>query len=335
MTDSKVQKIVVSGMRPTGRLHLGHLHGVIENYVKLQNDESFAKRFYFVADLHALTTEYDNTAELHQFSHEVVLDWLAAGVDPNKAVIFVQSKVPEHSELHVLLSMIAPISWLERVPSYKDLQQELKEKDLSTLGFLGYPVLQTADVALYNGSLVPVGQDQVPHIEFSRELVRRFNHIFKSEVLVEPQPLLTKVPKLLGTDGRKMSKSFNNSIYLADTKEVAQQKVKTMMTDPARQRKTDKGDPAKCPVFDYHKLYSTPETCAKVTAGCTSAGIGCIECKKWLVEKMDEYLDPLREKRAQLTQNKKFVEDVIREGCEKAGAEARKNLERIKQATHV
>lgn len=322
-------------MRPTGRLHLGHLHGVIENYVKLQNDASFTKRFYFVADLHALTTEYDNTAELHQFSHEVVLDWLAAGVDPNKAVIFIQSKIPEHSELHVLLSMITPIPWLERVPSYKDMQQELKEKDLSTLGFLGYPVLQTADVVLYNGTHVPVGQDQVAHIELSREIVRRFNHIFKSEVLIAPQPLLTKVPKLPGTDGRKMSKSFNNGIYLADEKEVVHQKVKTMMTDPARQRKTDKGDPAKCPVFDYHKLYSTVDVCTKVTEGCTSAGIGCIECKKWLLEKMDLQLDPLREKRQQLVQNRKFVEDVIQSGCAKAKAEAQTNLERIKSATHL
>ena len=213
MNNHNSQKIVVSGMRPTGKLHLGHYHGVIENWVRLQNDSSFSQKYFFVADWHSLTTEYENTSALKEYTKDIVLDWLAYGVDPNQAVIFVQSNVPEHAELHLLLSMITPVAWLERVPSYKDLQQELSHKDLATYGFLGYPLLQTADVAIYDATHVPVGQDQVAHIELSREIIRRFNFIFKKDVLAEPQPLLTKIPKLPGTDGRKMSKSYNNSIF--------------------------------------------------------------------------------------------------------------------------
>ena len=288
-----------------------------------------------MADWHALTTGYDNTEELQLFSKEMIIDWLAYGLDPKQSVIFVQSHVPEHAELHVLLSMIAPLGWLERVPTYKDQQKELSDKDLSTLGFLGYPVLQTADVALYNATHVPVGQDQVPHIELSREIVRRFNFIFKSDVLVEPQSLLTQVPVLPGTDGRKMSKSYNNSIFLRDTSEEMHKKVMPMMTDPARQRRTDPGDPKKCPVFAYHKIYSDNLTQDEVTKGCTEAGIGCVDCKKKLLKFMDEKLAPYREERLKLATKPDYIQDVINDGDKKAKKVAIENMMRIKAAVKI
>jgi len=332
MSDQNQDKVIVSGMRPTGMLHLGHFHGVIENWTKLQADASFKACYFFVADWHSLTTDYDNTSEISGYVTELVIDWLAYGVDPNKATIFVQSKIPEHAELHLLLSMITPVSWLQRVPSYKDLQKELSGKDLSTYGFLGYPLLQTADVAIYDGSHVPVGQDQVAHIELSREIVRRFNHIFKGETLTEPQAILTKVPKLPGTDGRKMSKSYNNSIYLSDDSEETKKKVMPMMTDPARVKRTDPGDPNKCPVWDYHKLYSTEDTRAWVMEGCTTAGIGCVDCKKKLLEGMDEKLEPYRQKRAKIASQPDFVADVLHAGNDKARKVAKANLEKIQGA---
>lgn len=335
MSQPQLPKIVVSGMRPTGMLHLGHYHGVIENWVRLQNDPSINKLYLFSADWHSLTTEYDNTAQIREYIVENVIDWLAYGVDPKKAVIFVQSHVPEHAELHLLMSMITPVAWLERVPSYKDLQKELSSKDLSTYGFLGYPLLQTADVAIYNGSHVPVGQDQVAHIELSREICRRFNHIYKQELLIEPQPLLTKIPKLLGTDGRKMSKSYNNSIYLSETSEQMSKKVMPMMTDPARMKRTDPGDPDKCPVFDYHKIYSDEVVRAEVTAGCRSAGIGCVDCKKMLLKNMTDTLAPHQQKRAEIAANRGYVQDVIRDGCEQARAIAKSNLEKINSVVGI
>lgn len=329
MSEKNPDKVVVSGMRPTGMLHLGHFHGVIENWVKLQADTSFKSQYFFVADWHSLTTEYDNTSEIHDSVSELVIDWLAYGVDPEKATIFIQSKIPEHAELHLLLSMITPVSWLTRVPSYKDLQKELSNKDLSTYGFLGYPLLQTADVAIYDGTHVPVGQDQVAHIELSREIVRRFNHIFKTSALVEPQAILTQVPKLPGTDGRKMSKSYNNSIYLSDDAETAAKKIMPMMTDPARMKRTDPGDPNKCPVFDYHKIYSTDSVRDEVTKGCTTAGIGCVDCKKMLLKGMDEKLEPYRARRNEIAAQKDHVADVLQTGNDQARAVAKGNLEKI------
>ncbi len=327
----KPQNVIVSGMRPTGALHWGHYHGVITNWVKFQSDAAYAKAYFFVADWHALTTEYTDTSEIKNSTQDNVLDWLAYGVDPKKAVIFVQSRVPEHTELHLLLSMITPVGWLERVPSYKDLQLELSQKDLATYGFLGYPLLQTADVALYHGTHIPVGQDQVAHIELSREIVRRFNHIFKGDYLPEPQPVLTSIPKLPGTDGRKMSKSYNNSVFLSDTAEATAKKIMPMMTDPARKLRTDPGDPNKCPVFDYHRIYSTAAVQSEVYTGCTTAGIGCVDCKKKLNTGVDAMLAPFRAERLKIAAQKSFVADVIDDGCKKAQVVAKENMGRLKE----
>lgn len=328
------KNIIVSGMRPTGMLHLGHYHGVIANWVTLQADPKFSQAYFFVADWHSLTTEYENTTDIKKYVSNIVLDWLAFGVDPNKAVIFVQSQVPEHAELHLLLSMITPVGWLERVPSYKDLQNELSHKDLATYGFLGYPLLQTADVTMYGGTHVPVGQDQVAHIELSREIVRRFNHIFKTDFLREPQPLLTSTPKVPGTDGRKMSKSYNNSVFLSDSSAEASKKIMPMMTDPARKRRTDPGDPEKCPVFDYHKIYSDNQTRSEVTVGCTTAGMGCVDCKKLLVTAMDKTLEPFRAQRAELA-SKNIVADVLAAGCAQAKAVAGEKMKQIREIVKI
>lgn len=314
---------------------MGHYHGVLQNWVKLQEDNQFQTRFYFVADWHSLTTEYQNTSGIREYEKEIVIDWLAYGVDPDKSVVFVQSRVPEHAELHLLLSMITPLSWLERVPSYKEMQKELTGRDLSTYGFLGYPLLQTADVVLYNGTHVPVGQDQVAHIELCREIVRRFNHIYQKEVLVEPEPLLTPVPKLPGTDGRKMSKSYDNCLYLSDDAAATHQKVLPMVTDPARVTRADPGNPEKCPVWDYHKIYSGEETRKAVVHGCTTAGIGCVDCKKMLLRAMDEQLAVFRERRRELAGKTKYVADVIHAGCEKARQAARSNMERVREAVGI
>lgn len=329
-SSSQHQKVIVSGMRPTGKLHLGHYHGVIDNWARLQADPQFSQAYFFVADWHSLTTEYENTAEIKKYVNDIVLDWLAYGVDPNKAVIFVQSQVPEHAELHLLLSMITPVGWLERVPSYKDLQNELSHKDLSTYGFLGYPLLQTADVALYGGTHVPVGQDQVTHIELSREIVRRFNYIYKTDFLPEPQPVLTSTPKVPGTDGRKMSKSYNNSVFLSDSPVEASKKIMPMMTDPARKRRSDPGDPQKCPVFDYHKIYSDNQTRAEVTTGCTTASMGCVDCKKFLVSAMDKTLGPFRAKRTELAA-KNIVTDVLAAGRVRARKVAGEKMQQIRE----
>lgn len=329
MSKTEQNQVVVSGMRPTGPLHLGHYHGVIENWVRLQNDAKYTL-YCFVADYHALTTEYENTAMIQQSTHDMVLDWLAFGVDPTRVVCFVQSDIPEHAELSLLLSMITPVGWLERVPSYKDLQRELTHRDLATYGFLGYPVLQTADVAMYDGTHVPVGQDQVAHIELSREIVRRFNHITNTTVLKEPQPLLTTVPKLPGTDGRKMSKSYGNSVYLSDTAAERQKKILPMMTDPARVRRTDAGDPEKCPVFDYHRIYSSAAVQDEVVAGCTQAKMGCVDCKKMLLTGMSAKLDPYVETRQALLQKPAFISDVIVSGAAQAKKKAEAKMQTVK-----
>jgi tryptophanyl-tRNA synthetase len=327
MNQINSKKTIVSGMRPTGLLHLGHYFGVIKNWLDLQNDYMC---YFFVANWHSLTTEYTRPQVIADSQYTMVVDWLASGIDPEKAVIFIQSDVSAHAELHVLLSMISPLGWLERVPSYKELQLELKDKDLATYGFLGYPVLQTADVAIYKGDLVPVGQDQVAHIELSREIIRRFHHLYKKEIFPEPKPLLTKASKLLGLDGRKMSKSYDNSIYLSDSPEVMAQKFKTCLTDPARQRRTDPGNPEVCPVYDYHKLVTPADKLAEINAECRSAGIGCIDCKKILSSNVTLQLASYTEKRQEIAANPDYVKDVVHQGKIKASQKANQTLTEVK-----
>ncbi len=306
---------------------MGHFHGVLQNWLSLQSQYEC---FFFVADLHALTTEYPNPEKVKAWTEDVLLDWLSVGVDPEKAVLFVQSDVPEHSEFHVLLSMITPLGWLERVPSYKELQQELTNKDLSTYGFLGYPVLQTADVALYEGEKIPVGQDQVAHIELSREIVRRFNYLYKG-ALPEPQPMLTPAPKFLGPDRRKMSKSYGNSIYLSDTPEEVSKKVMSSITDPERVRKDDPGHPEVCLIFDYHKLHSTPERVLEVEKDCREARLGCVADKREMAERLNAFLEPIRKKRQELSQNKDYLESIRKKGQARAQEEARKTLSKVRE----
>lgn len=319
---------IVSGMRPTGKLHLGHYHGVLRNWLKLQNEHEC---YFFVADWHGLTTEYPQPEFVRQSSRDVLLDWLSVGLDPEKAVIFVQSDVKEHAELHLLLSMITPLGWLERVPSYKEMQQELSNKDLSTYGFLGYPLLQTSDVALYDGEKVPVGQDQVPHIELSREVVRRFNYLY-GNTLVEPQPLLTEAPKLLGMDRRKMSKSYDNGLYLTDTPEAIEKKVKSAITDPARLRRDDPGNPDVCLIYDYHKLHSSPAEVEKVNAACRNATLGCVEDKKNMAAAINAFLDPIRKRRAELEKDSASIDALLKTGTEKAREKAAATLARVRKA---
>lgn len=290
------EKRVLSGMRPTGKLHLGHYHGVLKNWLRLQSEYEC---FFFVADWHALTTEYSDTTGIAGNIEEMVLDWLAVGIDPARAVIFTQSEVKEHAELFVLLSMITPLSWLERNPTYKEQLQEIGEKDIRTFGFLGYPVLQTADIIMYRARLVPVGIDQAPHLELSREITRRFNHLY-GYVFPEPETLLTEVPKVLGTDGRKMSKSYDNAVFLSDAPDVMEKKLLQMVTDTARKRKTDPGNPKLCPFYEtYHALYPDKERLKWVQEGCRGALIGCIECKRSVIPEIIEEMRPIQERRAE------------------------------------
>ncbi len=385
-------------MRPTGRLHLGHLHGVIKNWTQLQHEYEC---FFFVADWHALTTHYDDPLIIEDNIWDMVIDWLAVGVNPSTATMFVQSKVPEHAELHLLLSMMTPLGWLERVPSYKDMQENLKDKDLSTYGFLGYPLLQSADILIYRAGHVPVGADQVAHVELTREVARRFNHLYGREpdfeenalaaikkmgkkaaslyknlrkayletgdaealaraqallqeqqnisigdrerlfgylegsgkmILAEPQSLLTKAAKMPGLDGRKMSKSYENIISLRDENDDIAQKIKTMPTDPSRVRLSDPGDPDKCPVWEFHQVYSDEKTCNWVQEGCRSAGIGCIDCKKPVADAIINEIEPIREKANQLEDNMLMVKSVISEGSEKAREVARETMSDVRQA---
>lgn len=325
------RKTVLSGMRPTGRLHLGHLHGVLENWKSLQEEYN---SLFFVADWHSLTSEYNDTKGIRENINEMVIDWLSFGIDPEKATIFIQSKVMEHAELHLLLSMIIPLPWLERVPTYKEQMENIKDKDLGTYGFLGYPLLQAADILLYMADVVPVGVDQVPHVEFTREVARRFNNLY-GNVLPEPQHLLTKFPKLPGTDGRKMSKSYNNSIYLSDSDEIITKKIKTAMTDPQRIRLTDPGDPELCPIFDYHRIYSSSEQKEFVIKGCKTAGIGCIECKTVLIDNILVELAPIRKKREELVNNPALISDVIEEGNKAAVKLARETMQKVREAMRI
>lgn len=387
---------VLSGMRPTGRLHLGHYHGVLKNWVELQHEYQC---FFFVADWHALTTHYEDPSIIPESVWDMVIDWLAAGVNPGEATLFIQSRIPEHAELHLLLSMITPLGWLERAPSYKDQQEKLKEKDLATYGFLGYPLLQSADILIYRAGLVPVGEDQVAHVELTREIARRFNHLYGREadfetraeeamkkmgkknarlyanyrkayqeqgdddalaaarallesqqninlgdrdrlfgylegggkvILPEPQALLTKVSKMPGLDGQKMSKSYGNTIPLNAQPQELEKQLRTMPTDPARVRRTDPGDPAKCPVWEFHEVYSDEGVKAWVKEGCRSAGIGCIECKQPIIDAVLAELKPIQERAAEYESDPDLVRNIINEGCEKARDEARDTMEEVR-----
>jgi len=324
---------VLSGMRPTGKLHLGNYMGALANWVKLQDQ---FECYFFIADLHALTTDYADPSKIGPNTLEVALDFLAAGLDPARSNLFVQSWVKQHYELPLLLGMSTPLGWLERVPSYKEMQDNLETKDLTTYGFLGYPVLMASDILLYQPKFVPVGQDQQAHVELTRELARRFNQFYKlcdREVLPEPQVLLTPSPKLPGTDGRKMSKSYGNTIQMTDPEPVVRQKLKTMVTDPARVRRTDPGDPDKCPVGDLHKVFSTPETLAKVYDGCRSAGIGCIECKSWAADALVQLLQPIQERRAGFTDAKAI--EILEDGSSRACIRAEQTMVEVRAAMQL
>jgi tryptophanyl-tRNA synthetase len=389
---------VLSGMRPTGSLHLGHYHGVLKNWIRLQHEYEC---LFFVADWHALTTHYDNPLGIEQATWEMVIDWLAAGVDPSKSTLFIQSQVIEHAELHLLLSMMTPLGWLERVPTYKDQQEKLTEKDLSTYGFLGYPLLQSADILIYRANQVPVGEDQVPHIEFSREIARRFNHLYGKEVgyeekaesavkklggkkaklyqelrtryqqegddealesarallgetqnlslgdkerlygylegggkmiLTEPQALLTEASKMPGLDGQKMSKSYNNTISMREEPEAVTKKIRTMPTDPARVRRTDTGSPDNCPVWQLHQVYSGDDVKNWVIQGCTSAGIGCLDCKQPVIDAVLKELAPIQERARAYTEEPDTVKNIIADGCEKARDLARETMRDVREA---
>jgi tryptophanyl-tRNA synthetase len=372
---------VLSGMRPTGKLHLGNYMGALANWVKLQDGGQY-ECFFFIADWHALTTDYADTSNVQQNTTEVMLDYLAAGLDPERSTIFLQSLVPQHAELALILGMCTPLGWLERVPTYKEQQENLSGKDLSTYGFLGYPLLMASDILLYQPDFVPVGQDQTAHVELTREVARRFNFFYSKDgrrmppaqalsraglqkaglplslspesngaivrpftmddsdtifnqdrsrdLLPEPQVLLTPSPKLPGTDGRKMSKSYGNTIQLTDPEADVRKKLKTMVTDPARVRRTDAGDPDKCPVGDLHKVFSTPETMAKVYDGCRTAGIGCIECKGWAADALVQVLNPIQERRALYSERR--VEELLVEGSAKAAVRAQQTMDEIRTA---
>jgi tryptophanyl-tRNA synthetase len=330
---------VLSGMRPTGKLHLGNYMGALANWVKLQDDYEC---YFFIADWHALTSDYADTSQIRGNISEVALDYLAAGLDPDRSVLFIQSLVPQHAELHLLLSMITSLSWLERVPSYKEQQENLTGKDLTTYGFLGYPLLQSADILIYQPQYVPVGYDQAAHVELTREVARRFNQFYKpatakglgcKEVLPEPQVLLTPSPKLPGTDGRKMSKSYGNTILLTDPEPEVRRKLKSMVTDPARIRRTDPGDPDKCPVGDLHKVFSTPEALARVYEGCRSAGIGCIECKSWAADALVQILEPIQARRAGFSEAQAVA--ILQDGSARARVRAQQTMEQVRAAMQI
>jgi tryptophanyl-tRNA synthetase len=330
-TSPKLRKRVLSGMRSTGRLHLGNYVGALDNWVRMQDEYEC---FFCVVDWHALTTDYADTSQVKQNSVEVALDWLAAGLDPERSVIFIQSHIPAHAELHLLLSMITPLGWLERVPTYKEQRENIKDKDLGTYGFLGYPVLQAADILMYKADVVPVGEDQVAHIELTREIARRFNAFYgkRGDVFPEPQSLLTRAPKLPGTDGRKMSKSYGNAILLTDPEPVVRQKLKTMVTDPARVRRSDPGNPDVCPVGDLHKIFSDRATMDKVNVGCRSAGIGCIECKSWAADALVQLLSPMQERRKKFEENPRLAWDILEAGSERARKVAGVTMEAVRDA---
>ncbi|MBI1893007.1 MAG: tryptophan--tRNA ligase [Candidatus Rokubacteria bacterium] len=318
---------VLSGMRPTGKLHLGNYLGALDNWVRLQDEY---RCFFFIADWHALTTGYAESREIPENLMEMAADWLGAGLDPERATLFIQSKVPEHAELHVLFSMLTPIAWLERVPTFKEMVEQLGIESPS-YGLLGYPVLQAADILVYKANYVPVGVDQVPHIELTREIARRFNHVY-GPVFPEPEAKLTEIPKVPGTDGRKMSKSYNNAIYLSDSAEVITAKVKPMMTDPARKRRSDPGNPEVCPVFDLHKIFTPSDDREWCATGCRSAGIGCLDCKDVLLKHLIPALSKIRERREQYIQRPGELQDILEDGSAKARRVAGETMAQVREA---
>jgi tryptophanyl-tRNA synthetase len=318
---------IVSGMRPTGRLHLGHFHGALVNWLRLQEQY---RCYFFVADWHALTTDYASPQGIHESTIEMVIDWLSVGLDPEKSVIFRQSQINEHAELHLIYSMITPVPWLERNPTYKEQMREIVGKDLSTYGFLGYPVLQAADITIYKANKVPVGVDQAPHVELTREIVRRFNQLYRP-IFPEPEVLLTEAQRVPGLDGRKMSKSYDNAVFLSDSPQEIDAKISRMMTDPARVRRTDPGEPEKCPAFQLHKIYCTPEEIDHVTKGCRTATIGCLECKKIMIRHVIEQLGPVRERRAAFEKEPHKVEDILASGHRVAQKKAAETMDEVRR----
>lgn len=323
-----IKERVLSGMQASGKLHIGNFVGALSNWVKLQDKYDC---YYFVADWHALTTGYADTSAIKESTKDILINFLAAGLDPDKCTMFIQSRVLEHAELDLLLSMITPLGWLERVPTYKEKQQELKDRDLSTYGFLGYPLLQTADIIIYRAKYVPVGVDQVPHLEISREIARRFNHFYK-KIFPEPEALLTEFPKVVGTDGRKMSKSYDNAIYLSDKPEEVEQKILTMVTDPARIKKTDVGNPKLSPVFQLHQIFSSKEELEEVAVGCRTAGIGCIECKKILIKNVFKVMEPIWAKRNDLINSPDILHGIVEKGTKKAKKVAEETMRLVREA---
>jgi len=333
-------------MRPTGSLHLGNYEGALKNWIRLQDSDDY-DCFFLIADWHALASDYADTSQIKQNTIDMLSDWLAAGLDPERSTIFVQSLVPQHSELHLILSAFTPLGWLERVPTYKEQRDNIRDKDLSTYGFLGYPLLQSADILMYQANFVPVGEDQVPHVELTREVARRFNQFYprkmaagiadpqRKVVFPEPQPLLTPAAKLPGTDGRKMSKSYGNTILLSEPEDSLRSKLKTMVTDPARVRRTDPGNPDACPVGDLHKIFSTTETMTKVYDGCRSASIGCIECKKWAADSLWGVLQPIQERRAKYEANPRLAWDVLEAGSAKARVAAESTMNEVRAAADL
>ena len=325
------KKRILSGMRPTGPLHLGNLHGALANWVEMQEQYNC---FFFIADWHALTSNYEDPSATTGYVEEMMIDWLSAGLDPEKSTLFVQSLVPEHAELFLYLSMITPVPWLERNPTYKDQIVQLDNKDLSTFGFLGYPVLQAADIIMYKANGVPVGVDQVPHVEITREITRRFNFLY-GDVFPEPDAILTQTPKILGLDRRKMSKSYNNAIYLSDTPDEIAKKVSQMITDPQRMRRADPGNPDICNVFEFHKIYSDKETWQAIDPQCRKAEIGCVECKKIMAKSLIEAMQPLHERREHFKARPEQVREMIAFGSEKARAVAKKTMEEVRKAVKI
>jgi len=325
------KKRILSGMRPTGPLHLGNLHGALLNWVDMQEPYDC---FFFIADWHALTSDYEDPRAISVYINEMMIDWLSAGLNPEKSTLFVQSHVKAHAELFLLLSMITPVPWLERNPTYKDQIVQLSNKDLSTFGFLGYPVLQAADIIMYKADGVPVGIDQVPHVEITREIARRFNFLY-GNVFPEPEAILTQTPKILGTDRRKMSKSYNNAIYLSDLPDVIASKVAGMITDPQRARKSDPGNPDVCNVFEFHKVYSDKQTVGRINTECRSAQIGCVECKQIMAQNLIKALEPIRRQRAYYEARPDLVADIIASGCQKATAVSQKTMAEVRIAMKI
>jgi tryptophanyl-tRNA synthetase len=325
-------KRIVSGIRPTGDLHLGHYLGVLKNWVKLQDDYQC---FYFIADWHALTSEYKDPSIIEQSTRDIVTIWLSVGIDPEKSVIFRQSHIKTHAELFLLLSMITPISWLERNPTYKEMKEELKEKDLSTFGFLGYPVLQASDIVIYNADKVPIGEDQLPHLELTREIVRRFNFLYNDTILKEPMEILTEAPKVPGLDGRKMSKSYGNAIFIDETEESLTEKVMQMLTDPKRKTRKDPGEPHDCNLYPFHEYFTDEVTKQEVQVGCRTAGIGCVDCKHILIKSLIAEFHSIWEKIGYYRGHATLVDEILNDGCRKAIKESDLTIARVRAAMQL